>query len=108
MDSDDTGICLVAEAEGNRLYMFNHVEYDSTSLAAEYYRDVEAGKAIELPHNYFPEDDTTQQPRNRWRSHAFLLFGNWINQVYQSTPFDLPSESPSGPGPIGSPSDARG
>ena len=97
MESDDTGVCLVSETVGNRLYMFNHIEYDSTSLAAEYFRDVDAGVEIEVPHDYFPNDDPTQQPLNRWRSHAFLLFGNWINQVYQSSPFDFvdPGAGPS-------------
>jgi homoserine O-succinyltransferase len=69
--------------------MFNHIEYDSQSLAEEYFRDREAGKAIALPRDYFPGDDPTRRPENRWRSHAHLLFGNWINQVYQTTPFDI-------------------
>ncbi|MCB1447674.1 MAG: homoserine O-succinyltransferase [Rhizobiaceae bacterium] len=89
MTSDKTGLCLVAEKRGNRLYMFNHVEYDSTSLADEYFRDRAAGVEIGLPENYFPEDDATRLPLNRWRSHAHLLFGNWINQVYQTTEYDL-------------------
>ena len=69
--------------------MFNHIEYDSNSLAEEYARDRAAGRPIAMPHNYFPNDDPQRQPENRWRSHAHLLFGNWINEVYQSTPFDL-------------------
>ncbi|NNE74952.1 MAG: homoserine O-succinyltransferase [Acidimicrobiales bacterium] len=89
MESEETGVCLVSEKRGNRLYMFNHVEYDSTSLADEYFRDLEAGTPITVPHDYFPDDDPSRTPINRWRSHAFLLFGNWINQVYQSSPFDL-------------------
>ena len=89
MTSDKTGLCLVAEKRGNRLYMFNHVEYDSTSLADEYFRDRSAGIEVKLPENYFPEDDPTRLPSNRWRSHAHLLFGNWINQVYQTTEYDL-------------------
>ncbi|MGR6432840.1 homoserine O-acetyltransferase MetA [Rhizobium sp. PAMB 3174] len=89
MESNDTGVCLISEEKCNRLYIFNHVEYDSTTLAEEYFRDVEAGTPIKPPHNYFPDDDPTKQPLNRWRSHAFLLFGNWINQVYQTTPYDL-------------------
>jgi homoserine O-succinyltransferase len=89
MTSDKTGLCLVAEKRGNRLYMFNHVEYDSTSLADEYFRDRSAGIEIKLPENYFPDDDPTRLPANRWRSHAHLLFGNWINQVYQTTEYDL-------------------
>jgi homoserine O-succinyltransferase len=89
MDSDETGPCLLAEAAGNRLYMFNHIEYDSTSLKEEYDRDVAAGVPIEVPHEYYPGNDPTRPPLNRWRSHAHLLFGNWINQVYQTTPYDL-------------------
>jgi homoserine O-succinyltransferase len=89
MESDETGLCLIAEKEGNRLYIFNHVEYDSDTLGNEYFRDVQAGVPIELPKGYFPGDDTTKKPLNRWRSHAFLLFGNWINRTYQTTPFNL-------------------
>jgi homoserine O-succinyltransferase len=88
MESDDTGVCLLSETAGRRLYMFNHIEYDSTTLAKEYFRDVDAGVRIEIPHDYFPNDDPNQPPVNRWRSHAFLLFGTWINQVYQSAKFD--------------------
>ncbi len=89
MESDVTGPCLLSEPKGNRLYMFNHIEYDSTSLKEEYDRDVAAGTAIEVPHNYYPDNDPARPPLNRWRSHAHLLFGNWLNQVYQSTSFDL-------------------
>ena len=69
--------------------MFNHIEYDTNSLGDEYWRDRSAGKPIELPRNYFPHDDPNQQPENRWRSHAHLLFGNWINEMYQTTPYEL-------------------
>ena len=89
MDSDETGVCLVQEKAGNRLYIFNHVEYDSTSLADEYFRDVDAGAPIKLPKNYFPHNDPALAPQNRWRSHAHLLFGNWINEIYQTTPYEL-------------------
>ena len=89
MTSSETGLCLVAEKRGNRLYMFNHVEYDSTSLADEYFRDQSTGIPIMMPANYFPHNDPAQMPLNRWRSHAHLLFGNWINQVYQTTEYDL-------------------
>ncbi len=89
MESDVTGPCLISEEDGNRLYIFNHIEYDSTSLAEEYFRDFEAGTPIDLPANYFPADDPKMPPQNRWRSHAHLLFGNWINQIYQTTPFDI-------------------
>jgi homoserine O-succinyltransferase len=89
MESDEMGLCLVHERAGRRLFMFNHVEYDSTSLADEYFRDVEAGIPIKMPHNYFPHNDDTLAPLNRWRGHAHLLFGNWINEIYQTTHYDL-------------------
>ena len=92
MESDVTGPCLVAEPStdggAGRLYIFNHIEYDSTSLHEEYDRDTSAGKPIEVPHNYYPAGDPTLPPQNRWRSHAHLLFGNWINTIYQTVPFD--------------------
>ncbi len=88
MSSPETGPCLVEDAAHNALYMFNHIEYDTTSLAEEYQRDVAAGVAIAKPVNYFPGDDPSRTPENRWRSHAHLLFGNWINELYQITPFD--------------------
>jgi homoserine O-succinyltransferase len=89
MESDVTGPCLVSEKIGNRLYMFNHIEYDSTSLKEEFDRDVAAGVPIDVPHEYYPANDPARKPLNRWRSHAHLLFGNWLNQVYQTTHFDL-------------------
>jgi homoserine O-succinyltransferase len=88
LTSADTGPALVEDPGRRALYMFNHIEYDTTSLAEEYARDVSAGAPIEPPRNYFPDDDPTRPPENRWRSHAHLLFGNWINEIYQATPFD--------------------
>jgi homoserine O-succinyltransferase len=88
MESEEAGLCLINDAPHRTLYMFNHIEYDTGSLGDEYWRDVNAGKPIELPRNYFPHDDPSLPPENRWRSHAHLLFGNWINEMYQSTPFD--------------------
>lgn len=89
MESDETGLCLVNDPSKRALYMFNHIEYDSSSLAEEYARDVETGNAINIPCNYFPDDDPSKQPENRWRSHAHLLLGNWLNTVYQTTQYDL-------------------
>ncbi len=89
MESDETGLCLVEDPAHRMLYMFNHIEYDTTSLAEEYWRDIEAGRDIQIPANYFPGNDPHATPENRWRSHAHLLFGNWINEVYQTTPFEL-------------------
>jgi len=89
MNSEETGPCLLHEKTGNRLYIFNHIEYDSTSLAEEYWRDRNSGKRIEIPRGYFPFNNPENEPQNRWRSHAHLLFGNWINQVYQTTQFAI-------------------
>ncbi len=82
--SDETGVCLVSDPRHRTLHMFNHLEYDSDTLAEEYRRD----GAKTLPARYFPEDDPLKSPLNRWRSHAHLLFGNWIDEIYQTTPFD--------------------
>ena len=89
MDSDEAGLCLLDDPAHRSLHMFNHIEYDSNSLSDEYFRDRAADKPIAAPRNYFPEDDPDCEPENRWRSHAHLLFGNWINQLYQTTPFDV-------------------
>jgi homoserine O-succinyltransferase len=89
MESDEAGLCMIEDKPHRSLYMFNHVEYDTASLGEEYWRDVKANKPIELPKNYYPDNDPHRTPENRWRSHAHLLFGNWINEVYQTTPFSL-------------------
>ncbi|CUH77279.1 homoserine O-acetyltransferase MetA [Tropicibacter naphthalenivorans] len=89
IDSDETGPCLVEDPGHRALYVFNHFEYDKGTLKEEYDRDVAAGKPINVPANYYPDDDPSQPPQNRWRSHAHLLYGNWINQIYQTTQFDL-------------------
>ena len=89
MESDDMGLCLINDPDHRALYMFNHIEYDTRSLAEEYERDVAAAKDIALPANYYPDNNPKNTPQNRWRAHAHLLFGNWINEVYQTTPFDL-------------------
>ena len=91
--SDETGPCLVEDRSRRALYIFNHFEYDSDTLRREYERDAGAGAqtgaSVALPRGYFPSDDPTRAPSNRWRSHAHLLYGNWINQIYQTTPYDL-------------------
>jgi homoserine O-succinyltransferase/O-acetyltransferase len=89
MESEEVGLCLINDPQHRSLYMFNHIEYDTLTLADEYNRDVAANKAINMPANYFPGNDAKRTPENRWRSHAHLLFGNWINEVYQTTPYDL-------------------
>jgi homoserine O-succinyltransferase len=89
MESDEAGLCLLDDPARRSLHMFNHIEYDSNSLSEEYFRDRTAGKPIATPRHYFPNDDPARPPENRWRSQAHLLFGNWINQLYQTTPFDV-------------------
>ena len=89
LDSSDTGPALVEDPAHRALYIFNHFEYDSGTLKEEYDRDVAAGKPINVPANYYPDNDPSKAPLNRWRSHAHLLYGNWINEIYQSTPFNL-------------------
>lgn len=87
--SEETGLCLVQDAVARRVFMFNHLEYDAETLQAEYERDRQAGLEIAVPANYFPGNDPSSPPRMTWRAHRNLLFGNWINQVYQGTPYDL-------------------
>ena len=66
-----------------------HSEYDPLTLKKEYDRDVNLGKKINIPMNYYPGDDPSKTPFVKWRSHANLLFKNWINIIYQETPYDL-------------------
>jgi len=89
LGSSEVGPCLVEDAAHRALYIFNHFEYDRDTLKDEYDRDVEAGVPINVPGNYYPDNDPTKVPLNRWRSHAHLLYGNWINEIYQSTHFDI-------------------
>ncbi|MGY9048147.1 homoserine O-succinyltransferase [Puniceibacterium antarcticum] len=89
IDSPDTGPCLVEDAAHRALYIFNHLEYDSDTLKQEYDRDVASGTPINIPANYYPSDDPSQKPQNRWRSHAHLLYGNWVSELYLTTPFDM-------------------
>lgn len=87
--SDEVGPCLVEDAGHRALYIFNHFEYDSDTLKQEYDRDVASGTPINVPMNYYPDDNPANPPKNRWRSHAHLLYGNWLNEIYQGTPFDI-------------------
>ncbi len=89
LGSDEAGPCLVEDAKHRALYIFNHLEYDSGTLKEEYDRDVAANEVINVPQNYYPDDDPTRMPLNRWRSHAHLLYGNWINEIYQTTHYDM-------------------
>ncbi|ASS90981.1 MAG: homoserine O-succinyltransferase [Bacillaceae bacterium] len=86
--SDEAGVCLISSKDGRFIFLTGHPEYDATTLRDEYERDLARGLDIEIPKNYFPNDDPTKSPYNRWRSHANLLFVNWLNYyVYQETPY---------------------
>jgi homoserine O-succinyltransferase/O-acetyltransferase len=89
LGSDEVGPCLVEDTGRRALYIFNHFEYDSDTLKQEYDRDVANGTSINVPLNYYPDDNPAKPPLNRWRSHAHLLYGNWINEIYQTTPYDI-------------------
>ena len=86
--SDEVGPCLVQDDAHRALYIFNHFEYDTDTLKGEYDRDVAKGKPINVPVNYYPDDDPAKPPLNRWRSHGHLLYTNWISEIYLTTPFD--------------------
>jgi len=88
LHSEEVGPCLIEDQPHRAFYMFNHLEYESTTLKEEYDRDVARGDAIGVPVDYFPDDDPARPPENRWRSHGQLLFGNWINEIYQTTPYE--------------------
>lgn len=89
IDSKEAGMCLVHDKNLRHFHMFNHIEYDSNTLGEEYKRDLEAGKHTSLPKNYFPNDNVNEPPINTWRGNGHLLFTNWINYLYQSTPFKI-------------------
>ncbi len=89
IDNDQIGLCMLGDRNERAVYFLNHLEYDNRSLADEYERDIAAGLDTPPPENLFPNGDTSAVPENRWRSHAHLLFQNWINQIYQTTPFEL-------------------
>lgn len=88
--SDEAGAYLAASDDGRRVFVTGHPEYDRLTLKAEYDRDVAKGLPIAVPANYFPGDDPAKAPLMTWRSHAHLLYANWLNYcVYQETPYDL-------------------
>ncbi|MET3898682.1 homoserine O-succinyltransferase [Devosia sp. UYZn731] len=89
IDNAEIGVCMLGDLQRRAIYFLNHLEYDNRSLADEYERDVKAGLAPKQPTNLFPNGDVTAVPENRWRSHAHLLFQNWINEMYQTTPYEM-------------------
>lgn len=89
IDNEEIGICMLGDRKRRAVYMLNHLEYDNRSLADEYDRDVKAGLDTAPPVNLYPDNDPTKEPENRWRSHGHLLFQNWINEIYQTTPYEM-------------------
>ena len=89
-ESDEAGVYLLNDRKARRIFVTGHPEYDADTLAKEYFRDKEKGLPIHVPVNYFPEDDPAKKPMVRWRSHANLLYTNWLNYyVYQEVPFNI-------------------
>ena len=89
-ESSDAGIAILSSRGGREFYLTGHSEYNPFTLHDEYVRDLEKGSEIDVPKNYYLNDDPSQDPIVRWTSHANLLFNNWLNYfVYQETPFDL-------------------
>ena len=89
-ESREAGVYLAASDDGRQVFVTGHPEYDRETLGLEYERDVARGLPIAVPRSYFPGDDPTRPPVMTWRSHAFLLYANWLNYcVYQRTPFDV-------------------
>lgn len=90
--SEISGIHLISDLECRKFFATGHSEYDADTLAKEYFRDKEKGLAIQLPYNYFPDNDPTQKPIMTWRNVGTLMFTNWLNYfVYQKTPYDINS-----------------
>ena len=90
--SEKAGVYAIATEGGRQVFITGHSEYDALTLRAEYDRDKALGLPIRVPENYFPNDDDTQEPKVSWRSHANLLYQNWLNYyVYQTTPYDIES-----------------
>ena len=88
-ESEEAGVYLVATKDGRQIFVTGHSEYDPETLKLEYERDIEKGLDIDLPKNYFPNNDPSCFPLTRWRAHANLLFSNWLNYyVYQETSYD--------------------
>lgn len=89
-ESDEVGPHIISTENGRQIFVLGHQEYDKETLAGEYFRDVKKGLDISVPANYFRDDDPEKEILFRWRSHASLLFSNWLNYyVYQATPYDL-------------------
>ncbi|MCH4013045.1 MAG: homoserine O-succinyltransferase [Solobacterium sp.] len=88
--SKEAGIYAIKTENGRQIYLMGHAEYDRDTLKHEYERDVKAGKPIDLPKHYFPDDDPARPPINNWRSSGHMIYANWVNYIlYQTTPYDI-------------------
>lgn len=88
-DSDEAGVYIVTSLDERKIFVIGHLEYDVDTLKSEYLRDKEKGLPIDIPKNYFPNNDPLKPPVNNWRSYGFLFFSNWLNYyVYQTTPYN--------------------
>lgn len=88
--SDKAGVYIVTAKSERQFFITGHSEYDSDTLAKEYFRDKDAGLPIDVPYNYFPDDNPENKPVMKWRAHAHLLYTNWLNYfVYQTSPYDI-------------------
>ena len=90
VESDEAGVYIVASKDGRQVFVTGHSEYDPLTLKGEYDRDMGKGLDINIPYNYYPQNDPQKPPKVLWRAHSNLLFSNWLNYyVYQETPYDL-------------------
>jgi len=88
-ETAEAGVFIVTARDCREIYVSGHLEYDPHTLNREYHRDLGKGLPIDIPKNYYPLDDPSKAPIVRWRAHAHLFFSNWLNYVYQETPYDL-------------------
>jgi homoserine O-succinyltransferase len=90
---EEAGLYIAMRRDGRQVFVTGHSEYDDDTLALEYRRDMDKGLSPAVPKNYFPQNDPSLKPSKTWRSHAYLLYSNWLNYyVYQQTPYDLESK----------------
>ena len=88
--SDEAGVYIISTENGKQIFVTGHSEYDADTLKKEYFRDKDQGLEPNIPKNYFIDDDPEKEPIVKWRSHANLLYSNWLNYfVYQTTPYDI-------------------
>jgi len=88
-ETPEVGVFIATAREGREVYVSGHLEYDPLTLDREYRRDLAKNLPIDIPINYYPNNDISKPPVVRWRAHANLFFDNWLNYVYQGTPYNL-------------------